>query len=457
MRKKWIKRIMFLVLLSVIGYAIHYTWFAFPIISGYSAKNACSCAFIQGRTKEHITKEELGSFPLSVGDIEINYSDSSVTGSVFGAAKRKAIFRSGFGCTLVNEVSEAALRAQVFPSMPATQQSDTATWPAGDQLITTAASFNKSTLDSAVAIAFHAEYNSKPALTRALVIVHRGNIIAEKYAPGYNRDSKFLGWSMAKSVTSALIGILVKEGKLRVAAPAPVAEWAAPGDPRNKITLEHLLQQRSGLRFVEDYASFSHATNMLFNKGDMAGYVAGLPLKDEPGSRFYYSSGNSNMLSGIIRRTVGEKEYVLFPYKALFQKTGMHHTLLEPDASGTFVGSSYIYASARDYARFGLLYLNDGVWNGERILPEGWVKQTVTAPAVFKRQHYGYQFWLNGWEENNAAEREYPALPGDVFMADGYGGQRIFIVPSKELVIVRLGLNKFDEHAFLKRLVEALH
>jgi hypothetical protein len=455
--KKIIKRSLLLLLLFALAYAVHYAWFAFPIISGYSAKNACSCAFIQVKTKEIINKEELGSFPLSLGGIDINYKDSSVTGTVLGMAKRKAIFRTGFGCTLVNEFSEASLRAEAFPLPVMEYSQESIEWPMGDQLAESQnTGINKAKLDSALAVVFEKEFNDKPVLSRAVLIVHKGQIVAERYASGYTKHSKFLGWSMAKSVTSAMVGILVKEGKLNVLAPAPVADWTALSDKRHKITLEHLLQQRSGIDFVEDYASFSDATNMLFNKGDMAGYVASLPLKYEPGTRFYYSSGNSNLLSGIIRNTVGEKQYHLFPYQSLFHKLGMYHTLLEPDASGTFVGSSYIYASARDYARFGLLYLSDGVWNGERILPGGWVQQTAKAPDVFKERDYGYQFWLNGFEDNDSLERAYPELPADMFMADGYGGQRIFIVPSEELVIVRLGLNKFDEHRFLRDVMDAL-
>ena len=451
---KWLS--LFL-LLTGLAYAVHYAWFSFPIISGYSAKNACSCAFLQGRSKESINKEELGSFPLSIGSIEIDYKDSSATGSVWGLASRKAIFRKGFGCTLVNEMSEEMLKTQTFPLATVPPGLDTIDWPMGDRLQEdTTNMVDLPKLKKAIQYVFEHEYNEKPVLTRAILIVYKGKVIAEKYAQGYDHRSKFIGWSMAKSVTSALIGILAKDRKLEISEPAPVAEWVFPDDQRHKITLEHLLQQRSGLDFVEDYKSFSDATNMLFNKGDMAGYVANLPLKEKPGSRFYYSSGNSNLLSAIIRNTVGEKAYHAFPYQALFHKIGMYHTLLEPDASGTYVGSSYIYASARDYARFGLLYLNDGVWNGERILPGGWVQQTVKAPDVFKERDYGYQFWLNGWEENDSTEREYPEMPTDMFYADGFGGQRIFIAPSKELVIVRLGLNNFDEHRFLSEVMEAL-
>jgi CubicO group peptidase (beta-lactamase class C family) len=194
---------------------------------------------------------------------------------------------------------------------------------------------------------------------------------------------------------------------------------------------------------------------MLFNKGDMAAYVESLSLKTKPGTEFYYSSGNSNILSGIVRSAVGEKDYHVFPYNELFHKLGMYHTVMEPDASGTFVGSSYIWASARDYAKFGMLYLNDGVWNNERILPEGWVKKSTTPPAANHLKNYGYQFWRNGLQQNDLSKKEFPQMPDDFFYADGYGGQRIYIIPSMQLVVVRLGLNKFDEQAFLNLLAEA--
>ncbi|HEY6956505.1 MAG TPA: serine hydrolase, partial [Flavisolibacter sp.] len=221
------------------------------------------------------------------------------------------------------------------------------------------------------------------------------------------------------------------------------------------ITIGNLLQQTSGLDFKEDYTSFSSATNMLFNRGNMAAFTESLPLKVKPGTEFYYSSGNSNVLSGIIRQAVGEENYHAFPYRELFYKLGMYHTLMEPDASGTYVGSSYIWASARDYARFGMLYLQDGFWNNEAILPPGWVKASVTAPTANKLKNYGYQFWLNGVDEKGA-KKEFPEMPVDFFYADGYGGQRIYMVPSMHLIVVRLGLNKFDEHLFLKQLMEAV-
>ena len=455
MKKRIIKRALLLAVLAAVGYGVYYCWYSFPIISGYSAKIACSCAFVQDRTKESIENEELGSMPLSLGRINIDVKDSSVTGTVLGMAKRKAIYRKRLGCTLVNEFSETIIRAQHFV-VPQTFDDDTTRWPMGDAFATRMlTNSNRSHIDSALSFVFQNSFDNKETFTRAVIVVHNGAIVAEQYAPGYNKRSKFLGWSMAKSVTGALIGILAKKGKIVITQPAPVPAWQNEKDNRHAITTENLLQQTSGLDFWENYSSYSNATNMLFNKADMAGYTASLPLKQSPGKEFYYSSGNSNILSGIIRTVVGEKDYHTFPYTELFHKTGMYHTLLEPDASGTFVGSSYVYASARDYARFGMLYLNNGVFHGERILPERWVHHTVTPSPPNKQKNYGYQFWLNGIDEKDASKKEFPEAPADMFYADGYGGQRIYIIPSLQLVVVRLGLNKFDEHQFLKKLLKA--
>ena len=250
--KAIIKRISVLLLLAVLGYGIYYCWFSFPIISGYSAKNGCSCAFLQGRTKTSIKNEELNSFPLSLGNIEINYSDSTVTGTVLGMAKRKAIYRNGFGCTLVNDLSEDDIRAQKFIVPSLIKASDTV-W-ANDTLQGNLP-FNESKLDSAVATTFQTEYNKKSVLTKALLVVFKNKIIAEKYASGYNQNSMLLRWSMAKSVTGALIGILVKQGKLKVEQPAPIAAWRQANDDKKQIRLEDLLQQASGLNFKEDYSS----------------------------------------------------------------------------------------------------------------------------------------------------------------------------------------------------------
>ena len=262
-----------------------------------------------------------------------------------------------------------------------------------------------------------------------------------------------MGWSMTKSITNALVGILVKEGKLNVETSAPVAEWQ--DDDRNKITLNHLLQASSGLEWSESYFAPAGSFHQMFIKTDDKGaYAATRTLAHEPGTFFQYSSGTTNIISKIIRQTVGDSEYYKFPWEKLFYKIGMNHMIMEPDASGTFVGSSYGYASARDWARFGLLYLNDGVWNGEAILPSGWVKYSVTPAPAADMGKYGAQWWLNAGDAHNPQLRKYPALPADAFWADGFEEQYAMVIPSKKLVIVRLGVS---HHGFdIVRLVNGV-
>lgn len=454
---KRILRVILFLLLVVLAYGIWYAWRAFPIISGYGAKNMASAVYLQHRNPEDVLKEELNFFPVSKGTFIVNREDSSVTGSVWGFAKRKAIYRSGVGCTLVNDYSEAEIRDQHFnlPAIP-TQNRDTIAWPYGDKISDSLPSnIDNNALQQAIDSAMiMPSKRGGPSYTRAFLVVYDGKIVGERYAPGFNKNTVQIGWSMTKSLTSAVIGVLVKAGKLNPDAPAPVPEWQHTN--KEKIKLKDLLHQSSGLDYVEDYNGPSEATNMLFKRGNMAAFVAKLPLKDEPGSVFYYSSGNANVLSRIIRHTVGDSIYAGFPYKALFHKINMYSLVLEPDASGTFVGSSYSYASARDFARFGLLYYNNGVWNGEQLLPVNWVKETTQPAPSNKQQRYGYQFWLNGQDDKDPAKRWFPDAPADMYFADGYGGQNVFIIPSKKLIVVRLGVRTVDENKYLREVIAAI-
>jgi CubicO group peptidase (beta-lactamase class C family) len=456
-RKRIIVSIVLFVIVSSLGAAITYLWLAFPIISGFGAKNLCSAVYLQHRNVSDVIKEDLGEFPLSLGTYTLNKDDSSVTGSVWGFAKRKAIYRTGLGSTLINDFTEVEVRAQHFsiPPPPSVNK-DTAIWPEGDIKVDSIPSaIDTALLNAAIQNVFNDTLDKKPSVTRAALVVYNGQVIAEKYAPGFDKNTLMLGWSMSKSITAALIGILVKQGKLDVNAPAPVPEWK--NNEKQKITLKNLLQQTTGIDFREVYSGPSEATNMLFKRGDGAAFAASLPLDREPGTKFRYSSGNSNILSRIIRQTVGDSAYSSFPYNELFYKTGMYNTILEPDASGTFVGSSYSYATARDFARFGLLYLNNGRVNGEQLLPDNWVNETIQSPASNELKNYGYQFWLNGWDKKDRTKREFPDVPADLFYADGYGGQFIYIIPSKKLVVVRLGLHKIRENKFLKEVLAAIH
>jgi CubicO group peptidase (beta-lactamase class C family) len=285
--------------------------------------------------------------------------------------------------------------------------------------------------------------------TRAVTIFYKGKLLAERYGKGITEATPLLGWSMTKSVTNALIGLLVKDGKIDIYKPAPIEEWQ--NDARKQITTDQLLRMSSGLDFLEIYSLPSDATQMLFRKKGAGAYALLSKQKTKPDQEWNYSSGTTNILQEIIRRQfASHADYLAFPHLRLFQKIGMKSAVLEPDASGTYVGSSFMYATGRDWAKFGQLYLQDGVWNGQRILPEGWVKYSSTETPLSKGK-YAAQFWLNHNDKS---------FPQGAFMALGFEGQSVTIVPSKELVIVRLGCtpdeDDFDRNQFIKDIVAAI-
>lgn len=453
---KKILRVVLLMLAVALGYGVWYCWRAFPIISGFGAKNLASGIFLQHRNPDSIINQELSFFPASLASYDINTKDSSVTASVWGLAKSKAIYRPGIGCTLVNGLSEEEIRKQHFNiPAPPLENRDTIAWPYGEKIAVAAPPvIDTLQLNQALDNAMQALHKGEPAYTRAFLVLYDGKIVGERYAPGFDKNSRLIGWSMSKSLNAAVIGVLVKAGKLNPNAPAPVPEWK--GTVKEKITLKELLQQTTGLDFTEDYGAPSEATNMLFKQSDMGAFTAKLPLKYAPGSMFYYSSGNANIISRIIRQTVGDSIYSAFPYTALFHKINMYSLLLEPDASGTYVGSSYSYATARDFARFGLLYYNNGSWNGEQLLPENWVKESIQPATANKQKRYGYQFWLNGSDDKDPSKHWFPDAPADMFFADGFGGQNVFIIPSKKLIVVRLGAKTIDENKYLGEVIRSI-
>jgi len=278
----------------------------------------------------------------------------------------------------------------------------------------------------------------------AVLVVHGGRLVAERYQGALEHfdrpptpvtaETTLLSWSMAKSMLHAVVGMLVADGQLALDAPAAVPEWADPGDPRHAITLRQLLAMRDGLDFAEDYVDgeVSDTIEMLFGDGqaDMAHFAADRPLAAPPGTRFNYSSGTSNIISGIVARAVGPGEsYARFLHGRLFGPLGMTSADPEFDEAGTWVASSSMYATARDYARFGLLYLRDGVWDGIRLLPAGWVDygRTWVSEDPDDASPYGAHWW---------------GVAGDTlgtFRASGYEGQSITLCPALDLMVVRLG------------------
>ncbi len=452
----WVVVIIAALLIGYVGYFLHQ---AGPIGTGYTAKVLCSSVFVSDRNPNAVLNEDLAITKGYMVGAKVNREDKSVTASLLGLFKRKAIFRKGLGCTLVVDFPEDQIRKQSKEySPPPSHISKDSPWPTGDLVSgeDLPPGIDMEKIGKALDEAFSEPDPDMPQRTRAVVVVYDGHIVAERYAPGFSKDTPLLGWSMTKSILNALAGILVGEGKLSVNDPAPVPEWKSPGDPRAEITLDQLLHMTSGLKFVEEYEENidSDCNVMLFENGDMAAFAASKNLEAEPGTKWYYSSGTANIISRIIRHTVGDTkaDYLGFPRRALFDKIGMSSAIIEPEASGTFVGSSYMYATARDWARFGLLYLNDGIWEGERILPEGWVAYTRRpTPGGLE---YGALFWLN------TDGKIMPWLPHDTYCPWGHQGQFVIIIPSRNIVVVRLGLTDSSDTAkvltFITTVLEAI-
>lgn len=441
-------RIILFLLLSVVAFALGYVIITFPpVMAGMAAKTMCSCVFVAGRDEQSVRDKELKVFP-GLSKANVGVGDSTVTATVLWKTS-KAIFRERLGCTLLAEKEENEVRSQSL-IRPSVIPIDTASW-LSEYKNDSSLMIDSKRIADAVNDAFHEPDQSKPKNTHAVIVVHKNKIVAEQYAPGFTRESRHMGWSMTKSITNALVGILVREGKLTVEAPAPVPEWR--NDERSKITLNHLLQASSGLSWKESYFSPTADFHTMFIKrDDKAAYSASKMPAHEPGTFFQYSSGTTNIISRIIRHTVGDSVYHRFPYEKLFKPLGMSTAIIEPDASGTFVGSSYSFASARDWAKFGLLFLNDGVWDGHRILPEGWVSYSITPAPAADMGQYGAQWWLNAGDPANPDNRKFPRLPRGAYWADGFEEQTVMVIPSSDLVIVRLGVS---HHGFdMSKLVE---
>ena len=418
--------------------------------SAFTAKYLCSAVFIGGRDPDQVARVDLPAFRsavLGLVDWHVDAASGTTTASIFGLGRRQARYRPGLGCTVA--INHAPVEVPVVS--PVTTEPDNAFPPA----VSTPAG-----LEKVIEAAFSEPDPGHPRRTRALLVIHRGHTLAEHYAPGYSAQSRFIGWSMSKSVMSALVGILVTQDRLALETPAPVPEWTNPGDPRHAITLDQLLHMSSGLEFDEDYHSpLSDVVWLLYGTGDSATFAVGKPLAAAPGSRFHYSSGTTEILSRIVAESAGE-DYPQFAERVLFAPLGMAGALIEPDAAGTPMGACCVWATARDWARFGLLYLHEGLWQGRRILPAEWVNYSRAPAPAAKAAQYGAQFWLKVPPPYRIEPGRPQLLPADAFHAVGHGGQFVTVIPSRELVVVRLGLAldpvAWDHEAFMHDLLAAL-
>lgn len=447
---KIVKNLLWLLLIAIVITGAVWAWKRLPIITAYAAKNMCSCVFVADRNPESVTEEDLSFFPISLATTKVNYDEQSVTSSLFGLVKRKAVYRNGLGCAVVIDYPEEQIKYQSRPVLSPPSITPDTPWPLGDRLPDTLpGGIDHEMLKAAVNNAFDSPDSDPKLKTQAVVVVYDNCIVAEQYAEGFDIYTECVGWSMTKSITNALIGIMVKNGKLDIYKSTGIDAWEQ--DERNKITIDNLMHMNAGLQWVENYFNLSDVTKMLYMRGDMYRYSITAPAKYKPDSVWYYASGMASILSGLIRKKIGnDNEYLAFPYTELFYRTGMMNTQLETDPSGNFVASSYCFATPRDWARFGMLYLNNGIFEGDTILPDWWVKY-ITTPAKGSDGIYGAFIWL--WNQT-----KFPDVPKDMYFCDGFLGQRIFIIPSKKLVIVRVGysMKNFDMNLFLKNIINAI-
>ena len=449
------------------GYALRNVGRIISVANAFYAKTLCSGVFLAGRHEDDVVmKDVLADMSFGIRHLhrEIYRDRNLVSVAALGFQERFALFRPGLGCTLVTDTSVDALLEQAKGfTPPASLPPSSALWPEGARVepLSADAGVDGKLLKSVVDDAFAEPDPGALRRTRAVVVAYKGRIVAERYGPGMGPQTRLLGWSMGKTMLNALTGTLIAQGLLTLDQDRLYAQWRGEGDPRAKISVDNLLRMVSGLDFDQPHERMlSDVRKMLFLKGDSAAYAASEKLTSPVGSKWFYASGSTSLLAGVMRTAVGgtQARYFAYPRRALFGPLGMNSAVIEPDAAGTFLAPAFAYASARDWARFGQLYLNDGMWGDKRILPEGWVKYS-TAPTPQSGGQYGAGLWL---EIPDFLRPAFPAdykLPEDAFYMLGHEGQMVAVIPSRQLVVVRLGLSRrrgaWDQGAFLDALLKA--
>ena len=431
--------------------------------ANYAAKIVCSNVFLAGRDPEEVLRVDVqapGIALLKFMRVSADRERGVVRAGFLGViGDGLAQYRPGRGCTVLPdgqldaaappELNERRIGPPVTPAQPIPPAAfSSAPWPDG------AAVESRAALDALI---------KEPVLAgpgaRAIVVVDHGRIVGEYYAPGFEPKTPLLGWSMTKTVMAGVIGMLIKDGKLSL---AQAGFW--PGkDGREKIRLKDLLAMSSGLQWNEAYGAVSDVTRMLYLQADMAAFARSPPLAHPPGEEWLYSSGTAVILSRIAQDTLAQglpeaQDLATFIKARLFNPIGITSATLEPDERGTLVGSSYMYATARDWARYALFLLQDGVWQGEELLPPGYVTLMAT-PVEASRGQYGMgQTWL--WGSDAATPGVNPdaafGIPPDTFWMSGHDGQSVCIIKSRQLIVVRLGLTPYAAGYTSQRLVQAV-
>jgi len=420
MRRAW--KVLLIVLAVLVVVLVGGYTYERPLLvtgTGYAAHNACAVRLLAHRPDP---SQDLPGNPIRPL-LKTTVSNDSATGSILAVlGKQRAWYTAGFGCTLADRRPDLGTPTKVssggnpYAAAPSPPPATGAVGKALDH-------------------AFGTDLDAKSRAdlgTRAVLVVKDGRLVAERYADGFDAHTSQLGWSMAKSATSLLVGRLVAEGKVSLDDDHLRPEWT---DGRADITVRELLQMTSGLSWDETYALNTPITRMLYLEHDMGRYVASRPLAHRPGTYQQYSSGSPTLLCSILATRT--KEGADLPRRELFAPLGLASAVLEPDAVGTPVCSSYLWATPRDWAALGEFALQDGVWNGKRLLPAGWMARTTTSVAV-KTEEDGY---ATGWWANKRVDGTlvHPSLPADTYFAEGHDGQWLVVIPSQKLVVVRLG------------------
>jgi len=439
------KVVLGIVLVGIIA-AAYFNYPKLNLISGYASKNMASSVFIADRDPADITLNDNDMPMIKLADSEVSNENKSATAMVYELMPRTAVFKEGLGAVLTNK-EFSKHNFDIVPNRYIAK--DTLPFPYGNNgvidTILDNVAYDK------LEDAFENAFKDPEQKTRSLLVVYKNQIIGERYIRGFTKDTKILGWSMTKSILATLYGILEYQDKIDMDY-KPFSDEIRMKNPKINITLNHLLRMQSGLEWDENYFKISDVTRMLFLDSDMTLAQRNKKVVAQPTEIWNYSSGTTNLLSGILRYQFNtHQQYLDFPYKELIDKIGMNSMLLETDLTGNYILSSYGWATTRDWAKFGLLYLNKGDWNGERIFSESW-SDYVAKPTINSNGTYGAHFWLN-------AENKYEDIPTDLYSVNGFQGQRIFIIPSKDLVVVRTGLKEQTDEQFntlLKEIIRSI-
>ncbi len=425
-----------------------------------AAHHLCSGLWVVGRsyerTAEEVVAQDIAPFPFFGWEPDFEYQIDqqrrTVTVTAPGAPPRTAKYNGDQGSTILPP-GERDVYYKPVPVPRDLPESGTQPWPDGDAGATEP--IPDGVDGEAVAAALDWAMAQKEQNTRAFVVAYGGKIIGERYAPGWTKDTPQIGWSQGKSITAALVGVLVQRGILTIDQPAPVKVWRAEGDPRGEIRIRDLMRMSSGLDFINlglggppAFTTKNEHMRVYFDSLNVFEHAVNQPLKTPPNTRWSYLNSDPLTLGKIVRDTVeaeGE-EYLTFPQRALFDRIGARSFVLETDPWGNFILSGYEYGSARDWVRFGLLHLRDGVWQGERILPEGWTAFISTPAPADKTEKYGGLFWLN-------RPATMDQVPTDAYWSAGFMGQVTLVIPSRDVVVVRMGPSPGGVYPYLNEAV----